>query len=678
MSQHHQLVAILFTDIVGYTTLMQENEQNAVGLIKHYNSSLGRLVLIHGGKVLNYYGDGSLCTFPSATSALNCALELQQELKSDPQVPLRIGLHIGEIFFEEEKALGDGVNVASRIQSLGQANTILFSREIFDKIKNHPEFQVTSIGMFDFKNVEEPVEVFALANTGLIVPRREQMTGKLKRNLSKRRKTSRFFLFIIIIAALLTISALFVYPKFFNQQNDAVDKSIMVIPFVNMSNDPQQEYFAEGMMDEVLNHLYKIGGLNVISRTTSLAYKDTKKTTKEIANELGVGSLLEGSVQKNGDHIRIIAQLINGKTDKHLWAETYDRDFKDVFSIQSDIAQQIASALKIQIDPAVKERLESKRTDNIEAYNLYLRAENPTTSLEDTRLFYETAIRLDSTFSEAYSGLAGYWINRGLGSGDLTAQEVLENADPLLQKAFRLNSNSAEAYLVKAWEDLWFKWDFESVGKAYQKVKELNPSNPEILSRLNWYLLSVGNFKEAMDISSKSFEIDSISSNRVDLAMSMYFNNDPKNSLQLLERVISSDADWYLFHNYLRICVYTGEYRKAISFFEIRKSSSGFYNDNFILGHAAIAYYKTGLKDSAEKILNEIELRSKNSSVGSPSYYMATIYASMGENEKAIHWLQKGYKDHEVEMYFLNVEPLLISLRRDQKFKEILTKIGFK
>jgi adenylate cyclase len=188
MSQQHQLVAILFTDIVGYTALMQENELNAVGLIKHYNSSLNKLVALHGGKVLNYYGDGNLCTFSSATSAMNCALELQQDLKSDPHVPLRIGLHVGEIFFEEEKALGDGVNVASRIQSLGQANTILFSRDIFDKIKNHPEFQPVSIGMFDFKNVEEPVEVFALANAGLVIPRKEQMSGKLKKNLSNSEK----------------------------------------------------------------------------------------------------------------------------------------------------------------------------------------------------------------------------------------------------------------------------------------------------------------------------------------------------------------------------------------------------------------------------------------------------------------------------------------------------------
>ena len=172
-NQQRQLAAILFTDIVGYTALMQENEQKAVALIKHYNAALNQIVGLHNGKVLNYYGDGSLCTFPSVTEALNCAIELQKELQSEPNVPLRIGLHVGEVFFEDEKALGDGVNVASRIQSLGQANTILFSKEIFDKIRNHPEFKSVSLGFFEFKNVDEPMEVFALANEGLLVPKRE-------------------------------------------------------------------------------------------------------------------------------------------------------------------------------------------------------------------------------------------------------------------------------------------------------------------------------------------------------------------------------------------------------------------------------------------------------------------------------------------------------------------------
>src|SRR6187200_2200676 len=196
MNQARQLAAIMFTDIVGYTAMMQANEQKAVAVIKHYNSSLEKLVQQYNGQVLNYYGDGSLCIFPSATDAITCSLALQKELKNEPAVPLRIGLHIGEVFFEDAKALGDGVNVASRVQSLGQANTILVSAEFNDKIKNNSSFTSVSLGNFNFKNVGQPLQVFALSNTGLFVPQRKNLEGKL----DPRTKTKK-----IIVASLLII-----------------------------------------------------------------------------------------------------------------------------------------------------------------------------------------------------------------------------------------------------------------------------------------------------------------------------------------------------------------------------------------------------------------------------------------------------------------------------------------
>ena len=180
MQPTRRLAAILFTDIVGYTAMMQRDEQTAVSITKRYVSVLKQFVISHGGEILNDYGDGCLCSFSSATGAIRCAIEIQEQLRNEPIVPLRIGMHIGEILFEEGKIFGDGVNVASRIQSLGQANTILFSKEIFDKLKNQAAFKSVSLGRFEFKNVDEPMEVFALANEGLMVPKKEDLSGKLK------------------------------------------------------------------------------------------------------------------------------------------------------------------------------------------------------------------------------------------------------------------------------------------------------------------------------------------------------------------------------------------------------------------------------------------------------------------------------------------------------------------
>src|SRR6187200_1324892 len=215
MNQARQLAAIMFTDIVGYTAMMQANEQKAVAVIKHYNSSLEKLVQQYNGQVLNYYGDGSLCIFPSATDAINCSLALQKELKNEPAVPLRIGLHIGEVFFEDAKALGDGVNVASRVQSLGQANTILVSAEFYDKIKNNSSFTSVSLGNFNFKNVGQPLQVFALSNAGLFVPQRKNIEGKLdpKKNTKK-----------VVIAALLIL--LFCAAGYFSYNTFIAPKSV--------------------------------------------------------------------------------------------------------------------------------------------------------------------------------------------------------------------------------------------------------------------------------------------------------------------------------------------------------------------------------------------------------------------------------------------------------------------
>ena len=677
MSQQRHLAAILFTDIVGYTALMQENEQKAVALIKHYNSSLNTIVSLHEGKVLNYYGDGSLCTFPSATEALNCAMELQKELQTYPSVPLRIGLHIGEVFFEDGKALGDGVNVASRVQSLGQANTILFSKEIYDKVKNHPEFNFASLGFFEFKNVEEPIEVFALANEGLFVPNKEHMSGKLKSKLPKGKYSSTRKLLAALSSIVLVAACVFVYLRYLSYKNYSIENSVAVIPFTNMSTDPNQEYFAEGMMDEILNHLYKIGGLRVTSRTSSLKYKNTLESITEIANQLGVSNVLEGSVQKEGDHIKITAQLIDGKTDTHLWAESYDRELKDIFSIQSEIAQEIASALKVRIDPAVKERIESKPTDNTEAYGMYLRGRN--VPYGDKRShFMQAAIDLDSTFADPYADLAENWIWSGGYSGHVTADEVLKNAKPLLKKAIQLNPNLASAHIALAYMDLLYLWDFESAGKEYQKIRELNPSNPEITGLFDDYLLATGNVGEAVQIASEAYKRDSSNYYKT-LTLANFYNGNLEATRRLLESQYYLNKSYeYEWSNYIRISVYCHEFKNAVRAYEENELTYGPYNSSMVIGYTAIAYYKIGLEDSTKKFIDVIKVRGEKSPIGSPSFFLAAIYTTMGKNDEAIQWLQKAYHDKEVEMYWLKVEPSFIPLHNDPRFKEILTKIGFK
>ena len=463
MASPRQLAAIMFTDIVGYTAMMQHNEEQAVAVTKRYLAVLHEAAPAYGGKILNDYGEGSLCIFSSAMQAIECAVSIQQKLQVPPVVPLRIGLHIGEIFFEEEKVLGDGVNIASRIQSLGIGGAVLFSKEMYETIKNHPRFKAVLMGTFEFKNVEEPMEVFALAGAGLTVPRREQLTGKLKVPIIGRPRRSVKKSLLIAAATVLLVVIMVVLANKMKTPTAAYgaareSNSIAVLYFSNMSGDPEQEYFSDGITEEIITRLSMIEGLRVKSRTSVLQYKGKAKSAKQIAKELGVRNILEGSVRRQGDQLRVTAQLIDATRDEHIWAENYDRELKDVFSVQSDIAQHIASKFQISLTADTRKKLEAPLTLNTEAYDDYLkarslsfldfgfggRADSRTASIGLLR----RALQLDPTFAEAYALQS---LNYSNASRDTKApKQWIDSALILARAAVRYAPNKPEGYEAMA------------------------------------------------------------------------------------------------------------------------------------------------------------------------------------------------------------------------------------
>ena len=300
MSISRQLAAIMFTDITGYTAMMQQDEKKALELITRFKEVLEKITPEHQGKIVQYFGDGCLLAFDSSANSIECAMALQKSFRDSPQVPVRMGLHLGDVVFRNENVFGDGVNIASRIESLSVPGAILMSKSIRDQVKNKSEFQLISLGFFDFKNVEERIEVFALTNDGLVVPQRKKMEGKLKKKNYLRRN---------IIAALsivlLIIAAFFIYKKFVanNSTPNATDKSIAVLPFVDMSAGKDQEYFSDGLSEELLILLAKIPELKVIGRTSSFSFKGKDEDLRSISQKLGVAHILEGSVRKDGNKI---------------------------------------------------------------------------------------------------------------------------------------------------------------------------------------------------------------------------------------------------------------------------------------------------------------------------------------------------------------------------------------
>ena len=301
MGQHRQLAAIMFTDIEGYTAIMQQSEQKAIGLKDRHREILQKEHQQFSGHIIQYYGDGTLSVFQSAVQAIQCALAMQQAFCQVPYVPVRMGLHIGDIIFDDNQIFGEGVNLASRIESLGVAGSVLISDKVNDEISNHPELKTVSVGVYQFKNIIREVEVFALDHEGLVKPVANSLAGKTEEkkesSLQRAKKNIR----------------------------QIQDKSIAVLPFVNMSNDPEQEYFSDGVAEEILNSLSNLKDLKVAGRTSSFQFKGKNIDLREIGEKLDVSTVLEGSVRKQGNFLRVTVQLINVDDGFHLWSEKCQR-----------------------------------------------------------------------------------------------------------------------------------------------------------------------------------------------------------------------------------------------------------------------------------------------------------------------------------------------------------------
>ena len=579
-----------------------------------------------------------------------------------------------KFFFEDAKALGDGVNVASRVQSLGQENTILVSAEFYDKIKNNSSITAVSLGQFDFKNVGKPLEVFALTNEGLFIPQRRKMEGKLKKRSGNRR--------IIITASLIILfgAAVFlIYNTFFTDKAESSpnEQSIAVLPFVDMSPAKDQEYFSDGMSEELLNLLAKIQGLKVISRTSSFSFKGKNLDVRKIGENLGVANILEGSIRKSGNTIRITAQLIEVSKGTHLWSETYDREMKDVFALQDEISKMIVDILKIRLSGKQTNRLAGSFTKNPEAYEDYLKGRYHWNTRSDEGIkkaigYFEDAVKKDSNYAAAYSGLADTYLT--LYDYELMSfDESTSKAKDAAQRALKINENLAEAHNSLAHIDL-HEWKWESAEEGFRKAITLDPSY--ILAH-HWYALcltAIGKTNEAVTQMEKARELDPLSIRiNADLGMAYLSAGRYDKAIGQEQKTLelnpkSAGARWIRGMAYQQKKMFEQAIKDYQSALEL---SPG--NPNFLaaLGHV---YASSGNTAAAHNVLDTLFVVNKKEPV-SP-FFFALVYAGLNDKEKALEWLQKAYEEKSGSVRYLKMEPRLQNLRNEPHYAALMKKIG--
>lgn len=514
----------MFTDMVGYSALTQRDEALALDLLREHHDLLRDILLMFEGREIKSTGDGLLVEFSSALAAVQCAVEIQRTLaernekqSEERQIQIRIGIHLGDVVKRGDDVLGDGVNIAARIEPLAEAGGICVTRAVFEQIQNKVPQPCVQLSKPELKNISASVEVYKLVL--------DASPADLSAAASGRRQLFWVVLGVVVLNVILflkfgtsrkpTTSAA---PPAANGPRPPAsaspeEKSIAVLPFANMSDETNNAFFADGIHEDILTTLAHVRDLKVVSRTSVAQYRATTKTMRQIAQELGVAYVLEGSVRRAGGKVRVTGQLIRAATDDHVWAKSYDRDLTDIFAIQSALATEIAGALRAVISPREKSLIERQPTDNLAAYDLYLKGRGGVkgTQPEITRLEAERAlaeaVKLDPDFAVAWGYLAEAHALAVFQYTD-NSSERLANAKMAIETAVRLAPDDPDVIeLLGNYYYYGFR-DYARAAEQYQRLLVIEPHSANAYTQIGYVHRRQGHWSEALANFRHALEFD--------------------------------------------------------------------------------------------------------------------------------------------------------------------------
>ena len=684
MSESRQLTAIMFTDIQGYTAMMQHDEEQAIKIRDRHRKVFNQTTEEFNGTILQYFGDGTLSTFKSAIDAVKCAMEMQLEFQKEPIIPVRIGIHLGDVVIRENEIIGDGVNVASRIESLAVPGSVFISDKVYEEVKNHASIETQSLKTFELKNITEPIEVFAIANKGLIIPNTDQIVGKTKivrpvlennRELIIGKKKFKWMM-IVILSFVVIVAGYFINQRFFisEQKLNEIDKSIAVLAFKNMSDDPNQDYFSDGISEEILNSLVKVKGLKVAGRTSSFSFKGKDTDIRTIGNTLDVGLVLEGSVRKSNNRVRITAQLINVADGYHIWSEQYDRELKDIFSIQEEIATKIVNMLKLTI---FKHEDSKQPTNSLEAYDFYLKGiyflsmdvEGTLKALD----YFQKAIDLDHEFALAYAGKGNAYLNASA-YGIIPMDKALLEARKAAKKSIFLDNEQSFGHEILAIIHLFYDWDWEAAKSEYEKALELGQLDPEHF--IVWYeALLFENYDKAIRDSKTILKRDPLSVEaHWYLGLSYYLGRHYNKAITAYEAALEinpefSEAYRGIGASYRELGMYD---KSLLALEKALKLTQG--HGPAVMDMLAVLGASGQDEELKARLDNFLEIKENNLI---PPIVFAIGYAYLGDMDEAFAWLEKTYDERFFWLLSIKAAADWDVFRSDPRFDELVERMNF-
>lgn len=458
------------------------------------------------------------------------------------------------------------------------------------------------------------------------------------------------------------------------------DKSLAILPFKNLSEDQRNEYFSEGVIEAIRTNLAQVGALRVISRTSVEQYRETAKPAREIANELGVTALLEGSVQRSNNQVRIDVHLVDGVTEEQLWAKSYDRELEDVFAIQTEIAQQVADELNAKLSFEEKTKLSMTDTKDPEAYDLFLRGVYEYRTYTNKGVhngidLLTKAVALDPNYAKAHAYLANCYVGlSAIFGAELSALEGLEKGKPYLDRALQLDPDLDIARMLMGFYFLYHDWDFEKAESEYKRA--IVNDHPDALALYADYLNFVQRHDEAIKLAERLNETEPYYPNSR-MVLSYFYTNQQDKALAFSESRTKMFSNYYTFDSHGFLMLNTGRYREAIEYFNKAIELEGIRYPR-MLGWMGAAYAKAGDRGNAIKIIDEFKTRLANKDKASIAFFIAVIYSALDDKQSALHWLQTSYESHDMELPWLLTEPQLYPLHHEPEFQELARKIGFK
>lgn len=636
MSSSRQLAAIMFTDIVGYTSLMGNDEQKAFEFLKKNREIQRPIIAQYSGRWIKELGDGVMASFNTVSDAVNAAVKIQEACEAAGDFQLRIGINLGEVIFEADDVFGDGVNIAARIQSAAMPGSIFISESVYHNVVNKKDIRTRFVKEEVLKNVKKPVRMYEIV-------RNDQAVTPIE--IEKPR---------------------------------APEHSIAVLPFTNMSSDPEQEYFSDGMSEEIINMLAQVPGLKVAGPTSSFTFKGKNQDLRKIGEELSVNYILEGSVRKSGSKLRIIAQLIEAAEGYHLWSEKFDRQLQDIFDIQDEISLAILNSIKIKLFGANKDAVLKHYTHSTEAYQLYLQGRfhyNKWTSDGFLKAinYFKAAIAIEPKYAIAYTGIASCYLNLWFFS-HLPPEHTVAQMKQAAEHSLALDDQVAESHIAMARFKMYYEWDLEGAAEEFKKAIGLNPNMAEAHEQYGYCLALSGKHKEALECADSAFQLDPFSlMNNNHITLLYWMAGDYKRAIAQGKRLVELDPNFYGGH-YLLGLLYGDLKRYDEALLETELCVSQNYC-SFTLSLLGKIYALMGDVVRARETLTKMEALRSSQSVG--NFDIAIIYAGLRQFDETFQLLEKAIEEREGFMLYLKYYlPHYPDFEADPRAKSLPGKIA--